>query len=124
VPGFQLKEPAPGDPIGALAAIDLTVRPFISSILTVVADPTVEDQPMRCDARTDQISPPLGLLTVILAPVGVAAAAGLDSALLPYALVAWTVKLYPVPLVSPATVADMTPAPTDAVAPPGEAVTV
>ena len=47
---------------------------------------------------------------------------GPDSALLPTPLVAWTVNVYPVPLVSPVTEHGLTAQAT--VAPPGETVTV
>lgn len=62
------------------------------------------------------------LVVVIVGPDGVTLFEGKDSEPLPTAFVAWTVKLYDVPLVKPVTVIGL--ADPLAVSPPGVDVTV
>ena len=57
-------------------------------------------------------------------PDGVTAFEGADTAPGPLALLATTVNVYEVPFVNPPTVAVVAPAAAEAVAPPGDAVTV
>ena len=72
------------------------------------ASPAVADTPVGAPGTVD----------------GVTALEGADAGLGPLALLATTVNVYEVPFVNPPTVAVVAPAAAEAVAPPGDAVTV
>ena len=75
-----------------------------------------------CEAPAAAVTP-VGAPGTVAAAVGVTAFDAAELADVPTAFVAFTVNVYDVPFVRPGTTTDVAPD-VDAVAPPGEAVTV
>ena len=99
----------------------------IVNVYDVIADPPLFTGGTQC--RLTCRSPGFATTFVgapgsVAAPVGVAAFDGADGALVPMSLVAVTVNVYAVPLVSPLTVAEVAGGYAVTDCPPGDAVTV